>query len=205
MNSRLWVRFFLISLVVGAVSTIVSGLVVRWDQFGEYFIQWDTVEVLAIMVWLIGVGLIFSVISQMGFFAYITFHRLALGLFRGNKLWNYVQVILIFVAIIDFVYLRNKFEPGILLYLGLAIVIVAVSALVAIKKANETDSRALIPTLFFMIVITIVEWIPALQVKENTWLLTMLFPLLICNAHQILTLHKINQKAEEIKKIKMSS
>ena len=59
-------------------------------------------------------GFLFSVISQMGFFAYLTVHRFGLGIFKSVSLWNAVQVVLILFVLFDFVYLRyeNFAEPG---------------------------------------------------------------------------------------------
>ena len=54
-----------------------------------------------------GVGFIFSVISQMGFFAYLTIHRFGLGMFRSSSLWNIVQLFFIAFVLFDFVYLRS--------------------------------------------------------------------------------------------------
>ena len=35
------------------------------------------------LLWLFGIGLIFSLVSQMGFFAYLTVHRFGLGIFKS--------------------------------------------------------------------------------------------------------------------------
>jgi KinB signaling pathway activation protein len=45
-----------------------------------------------------------------------------------------------------------------------------------------------------MFVVTTIEWVPALRANEESWLYLMLIPLLICNAYQLLILHKINSK-----------
>ena len=62
---------------------------------------------MAVSFWLMGVGFIFSVISQMGFFAYLTIHRFGLGMFRSSSLWNIVQLFFIAFVLFDFVYLRS--------------------------------------------------------------------------------------------------
>ena len=62
---------------------------------------------MAVSFWLMGVGFIFSVISQMGFFAYLTIHRFGLGMFRSPSLWNIVQLFFIAFVLFDFVYLRS--------------------------------------------------------------------------------------------------
>jgi KinB signaling pathway activation protein len=56
---------------------------------------------------------------------------------------------------------------------------------------------AFIPALFFMIVVTTIEWVPVLRVNEESWLFLMLFPLIVCNAFQLLMLPKLNQRSIE--------
>ena len=202
MTSRNWVHLFLTTLVVGAVTTAVVGFIVRWSEFQQLLSDFNILEFLSILVWLMGVGLIFSILSQMGFFAYLTVHRFGLGIFKS--LWNPVQVLLIAFVLFDLVYLRfNAFaESGesIMPYIGLAVIVLVAGLIVAFMKVKQTNKEALIPALFFMIVVTVIEWVPVLRVNEHSWLYLMLFPLLACNAYQLLVLHKLNQKSQEERK-----
>ncbi|MEH7442684.1 KinB-signaling pathway activation protein [Bacillus sp. JJ1122] len=202
MTSRNWVHLFFTTLVVGAVTTGVVGFIVRWDEFQQLLSDFSMMELLSILLWLMGVGLIFSILSQMGFFAYLTVHRFGLGVFKS--LWNAVQVVLIAFVLFDLVYFRfNSFaEKGdnILPYLGLAGIVLIAGIVTALIKAKQTNKEAFIPALFFMVVVTVIEWVPVLQVNEHSWLYLMLFPLLICNAYQLLVLHKLNQKSIEERK-----
>lgn len=202
MTSRNWVHLFLTTLVVGAVSTAVVGFIVRWSEFQHLLSDFNILELLSILVWLMGVGLIFSILSQMGFFAYLTIHRFGLGIFKS--LWNAVQVLLIAFVLFDLVYLRyNAFaEKGesILPYIGLAAIVLAAGLIVALLKVKQTNKEAFIPAMFFMIVVTVIEWVPVLRVNEHSWVYLMLFPLLICNAYQLMVLHKLNQKSMEERK-----
>ncbi|KHF28867.1 hypothetical protein LR68_02251 [Anoxybacillus sp. BCO1] len=59
---------------------------------------------------------------------------------------------------------------------------------------RETNKEAFIPALFFMVVVTVIEWFPVLRINEENWLYLMLFPLLICNAYQLLMLHRLLRK-----------
>ena len=50
-----------------------------------------------------------------------------------------------------------------------------------------------------MIVVTTLEWLPVLMVRENnidSWVTLLLFPLLAVNAYQLLKLPKYNEKSE---------
>lgn len=203
MKSRYVVRLFLSTLLVGGVITGIIGFIVRWNEFQTYFTDFDIIKILSTLFWLFGVGLIFSLISQMGFFAYLTIHRFGLGVCKSAKLWNAVQVILILFVLFDLIYLRySAFANGesITPYLIDAIIIFIVGLVVAYFKAKQTNQGAFIPALFFMTVVTIIEWVPVLQVNEDSWLYLMLFPLLVCNTYQILILHKLNEKSAQEKK-----
>ncbi|MGL4819180.1 MAG: KinB-signaling pathway activation protein, partial [Bacilli bacterium] len=50
-----------------------------------------------------------------------------------------------------------------------------------------------VPALFYMVVGTMVEWIPALRLEDVDWILTMFFPIVLCNAFQVLRLHHLTQ------------
>jgi KinB signaling pathway activation protein len=193
-NSRNWVRFFLSTLLVGGLTTGIIGFALKWSEYKELFISFNLVEIVSILFWLFGVGLIFSVISQMGFFAYLTVHRFGLGIFRSVSMWNLAQIILIVFVLFDLIYFRFQlFAEGnetILPYLLLAFYVFVVGVIIALIKRSNTNKEAFIPALFFMIVVTTIEWFPALRVNEKDWLLLMLIPLQVCNAYQLLMLPK---------------
>ncbi|ENQ3108151.1 KinB signaling pathway activation protein [Bacillus sp. 491mf] len=195
MNSRNWVRLFMTTLFLGGSSTIFIGFVLEWDKYNKFFQNFDGKEILMVSFWLLGVGLIFSVISQMGFFAYLTVHRFGLGMFRSPALWNAVQMFLIAFVLFDFVYFRSVFIANGNESLGTNIFVAATlflfGIIVAYIKSKETNKKAFVPALFFMIVVTIIEWVPALRINDTSWLYLMVVPLLICNAYQVLILHRL--------------
>ncbi|MCS0790898.1 KinB-signaling pathway activation protein [Cytobacillus firmus] len=199
MTSRNWVKLFISTLLVGGLTTGVVGFIVRWDEFAPIFTDFDFLEILSVFFWLIGVGLIFSILSQMGFFAYLTVHRFGLGIFKG--LWNPIQIVLILFALFDLVYFRYKAFAGgrdsMLPYIGVAAFLLIVALVVAAIKAKQTNQHAFIPAVFFMVVVTAIEWVPVLRVNEESWLYLMLFPLLVCNTYQLLILHKLNEDSQK--------
>ena len=201
MKSRYVVKLFLSTLLVGGISTAIIGFIVRWTEFQPYFTDFNLIDILSTVFWLFGVGLIFSVISQMGFFAYLTVHRFGLGIFKSVKLWNAVQIILILFVLFDLVYFRQtSFGGGLAAYLGDAALILIIGLVIAYFKMKQTNKDAFIPALFFMIVVTAIEWMPVLRVNEESWLYLMFFPLLVCNAYQLLILHVLNKKSAQEKK-----
>ncbi|MEH6890487.1 KinB-signaling pathway activation protein [Bacillus sp. JJ864] len=200
MNSRNWVRLFMTTLFLGGSSTIFIGFILEWDKYNEFFRNFDGKEIFMVSFWLLGVGFIFSVISQMGFFAYLTIHRFGLGMFRSPALWNAVQMFIIAFVLFDFVYLRSVLIANGNESLGtnifVATVLFLIGIIVAYIKSKETNKKAFVPALFFMIVVTIIEWVPALRINDTNWLYLMVVPLLICNAYQVLILHRlIGQKS----------
>ncbi|MGA9466941.1 MAG: KinB-signaling pathway activation protein [Exiguobacterium marinum] len=138
-------------------------------------------------------------ISMMGFFAYLIIHRVGLDLFRGPRLWNRVQVLLIAFAIFDAVYLRMLAfgNDHMWRYIGEMLVLLIVAWVVAASKAKQTNMSAFIPTLFLMTVITLIEWIPALQTTDEIPLLwPALATLVFANAYQVLMLHRFQQTGQ---------
>jgi KinB signaling pathway activation protein len=196
-KSRDWVRLFISTLMVGGISTVILGFMIRWSEYQSLFIDGNIVEILSVMFWLLGVGFIFSVISQMGFFAYLTVHRFGLGIFKG--LWKPVQITLIAFVLFDLVYFRYQWfadtDDRLLSFFLYPVFLLVFALIVAYFKAKETNKEAFIPALFFMIVVTTIEWVPALRANEESWLSFMLLPLLICNSYQLLILHRLIKKS----------
>jgi len=200
-TSRIWVRLFMTTLLIGGLTTAIVGFIVRWNEFQHYFTDFMIVDILSTTIWLLFMGFLFSVISQMGFFAYLTVHRFGLGIFKSAKLWNGVQLVLILFVLFDLVYLRYETfaEAGdsLIPYIGLSAVLLIAALVVAWFKTKQTNREAFIPALFFMIVVTVIEWFPVLSVNERSWLFLMLFSLIACNAYQLLILHKLNQQSAQ--------
>ncbi|MED5076319.1 KinB-signaling pathway activation protein [Geobacillus stearothermophilus] len=193
MNSRKWVRLFLTTLLIGGIATAAVGIVLNWKEFGHLLVRFEVIEFLVVLLWHVGVGFIFSVISQAGFFAYLTVHRFGLGMFRS--LWNAVQLVLIIFVLFDLVYFRYMVfadkGDSIIPYVLTALFILAVGLAVAYIKSAQTNKGAFVPALFFMVVVTVIEWFPVLRINDRDWLYLMLIPLLVCNAYQLLILHKL--------------
>lgn len=109
MKSRNLVRFFFSVLGVGALTTSIVGFAIEWGRYKELFLSFEVLEILSVLFWFIGVGMIFSVIAQMGFVIFLTIHRFALEIFRSHSLWNSIQLFLIIFVAFDLVYLRFLF------------------------------------------------------------------------------------------------
>ncbi|WHY00932.1 KinB-signaling pathway activation protein [Neobacillus sp. DY30] len=209
MTSRIWVKLFMTTLLIGGITSAIVGFVINWNEYVHFFTDFRIINILSALFWFILWGLLYSVVSQMGFFAYLTVHRFGLGIFKSVSLWNGVQVVLILFVLFDLVYLRYetfaKSGESLLPYIGLAALLLIPALATAWYKAKLTNGEAFIPALFFMIVVTVIEWFPVLRVNEPSWIYLMLFSLLTCNAYQILILHKLNMQSQQHRQSKQIS
>lgn len=152
------------------------------------------------MLWMFLGGATISVLSQMGFFAYLIVRFIAIGIFRNKWTWDMLQIIVIIIALFDLVYLPYvsfSSDGGFWGYLPLPLIMLAVAVLIAYWKTKMTNKSAFIPTLFFMSAVTIMEGVPALKLNNAASTVYMLVPLVACNAWQILILHKVLETKKE--------
>ncbi|KGX90351.1 KinB-signaling pathway activation protein [Pontibacillus halophilus JSM 076056 = DSM 19796] len=198
MTSQKWVRLFIRTLALGAISTLLVSFFVKSGTYVEEAFQpFDALELIGLLIWFSGLGFIFSVISQMGFFAYLTINQFGKSLFRST--WKSVQVIIILFTLFDLVYFRYRAgdDGSIWSYMIMPVALLLYALAVAYVKKQETNGQAFIPAVLFMFTITTVEWVPALRADDGDWLWLMLIPLLVCNTYQLIRLHRINQEVKE--------
>ncbi len=208
MTIRNWVKFFFVCLLIGGAVTGIAGIFIRWNFFQPYLAAGEFGEFFAAFGWMILLGCTMSVIAQAGFFAYLTLHQVGVGIFKTLTLWNWVQMLLVVILLVDLVLFR--FAPSAegakdwLFYIGLLIVLIAAAIATAIKKVQLTQKKhVLVSALFFMIVITSLEWIIALMGRQgniDTYVALLLFPLIAVNAYQLLLLPKYNSKSDADRK-----
>ncbi|WP_018665048.1 KinB-signaling pathway activation protein [Heyndrickxia acidiproducens] len=204
MTSRNMVRFFFATLGVGGLSTGILGFMIRWQEMAPYFIHVDIQSIFGAFLWFTGMGFIFSLVSQVGYFAYLFVHQLGLDIFRSRTVWGAIQFVAACYILFDFVYFRAEaFSVHFNQSLLLAGIILLAALVVAFAKVKQTKTGStFIPAVFFMVAATILEWVPALRVNKEVWLYLMVFPLILCNAFQLLVLPyflKRSQKEREEK------
>lgn len=141
---------------------------------------------------LFGSGIMISVYSQMGFFAYLILNYMGKGVFPKRG-WQIVQIVLTVLALLDVMFLRLFVGGGRerLSDIMLGLIILAAAIVTAYVKVKKTHISALVPTLFFMVAITVVETIGVLRIDVNAATIFIVVPLLICNAYQMLILHRL--------------
>lgn len=189
MKTRGFLKLFWMTLLIGTLAGFVFNLVAEPGYVRNQSISGYVTALAYSSTW--------TAISLMGFFSYLILHRVGLDIFRGAKLWDRVQIVLIAFALFDGIYLRGLafgFEKT-NLYIGEMVVLLLIAFFVARTKARETNFTAFVPTLFLMTVITLIEWVPALQATQDKRMLwAALATLLVCNAYQILMLHRLQEK-----------
>lgn len=196
MSLRKWSKFFINTLLIGAAAALIVGLILQLFNGAIDFT--GTADLLIYPLILLGSGALVSVYSQMGFFAYLTLNYMVKGIFR-RKTWQYIQIALTVLALLELMFFRTFVGGSSSLRhdLILGIVILVVALIVAYLKVKGTNANAWIPTLFFMMAISIVEIIGVLQIGVSNATIFVVVPLLVCNAYQILTLHKVTQQDEK--------
>lgn len=200
MNSRKVVNLFLKTLALGGlVGLIVSLFVNVSGAYTENLQPFNFLGLIGVMLFFIGHGMLYSAVSQTGFFAYLYVHRLGLSIFRS--FWPTVQIVLIAFITFDLIYFPYKDAEGevsLVWFILAAAALVAYGWVIAKIKAKETKKHAFVPALFFMVVFTVIEWVPALRIGlvGADFSLIMIITLLACNTYQLLVLHRLNNSAK---------
>lgn len=182
-------------MLIGAAGALATGLIMMLVN-GE-----KTNGIADFMLYLLilfGSGVMISVYSQMGFFAYLILNYMGKGVFPKRG-WQIVQIVLTVLALLDVMFLRLFVggERERISDIVLGLLILAAAVVTAYVKVKQTHISALVPTLFFMIAVTAVETIGVLRIDVNAATIFIVVPLLLCNAYQMLILHKLVDNSEE--------
>ncbi|HZG55573.1 KinB-signaling pathway activation protein [Paenibacillus sp.] len=191
MNLAKWTTLFLSTVGLGIAAAIAVGAVVFLAN-PEVSPQTMGLEGLAFnLLQTAIVGALLGAFSHMGFFAYLTVNFFAQGIFRNKLLWMYVQVFFIVVVAFYAVALRVPAGESFVPYAWLPVLVLLGAYLVSRRKATQTNRNAFVPTMFFMTAVTLLEAVPALRQYNAYGTAMMVLPLFVCNAWQILRLHKV--------------
>ncbi|WP_400164625.1 KinB-signaling pathway activation protein [Brevibacillus sp. TJ4] len=190
MTLRKYGWLFLTTLLLGGLGGILVGLVFDMDKMTEGSVANFLMGMLMYMLY----GMTISIVSQMGFFAYMTVNYFAKTIISSASLWKSIQIFLVLFVFFDMVYLRYTMlneDNSVWFYFIEPIMLLIVAVATAYGKASVTNRSAWVPTLFFMFVVTALEWIPALKQVGVHATLSMLVPLLFCNVWQVMQLHRV--------------
>ncbi|MCZ8523734.1 MULTISPECIES: KinB-signaling pathway activation protein [Paenibacillus] len=197
MTLRKWFYLFWTTMFIGAGTALVAGLFL---QLSDQEVTWGGKEMgFSAATMLLG-GATISVLSQMGFFAYLIFRYMVMGMIRNKGTWNMLQLIVIIIVMFDLIYLRytgSSGEKGWTAFLILPLFVALSGFGAAWWKVRMTNASSWIPTLFFMIAVTAIEAVPSLRLNNAPSTVFMMVPLISCNAWQILILSKVLKTNKE--------
>lgn len=193
-NSRKIVNMFFKTLFVGGVVGIITSFIVKWQEYATFLKPFNGIELLGVFLFFLGYALVFTVVSQTGFFAYLFIHRFGQGFFRS--FWPTVQLLLIAFALFDMIYFTSKSIP-LAFKLSMTGFILIYSLIIARIKVKQTNRTAFIPALFVMIVVTALELSLVLRPADTSFIILMLVPLLAATSYQLLILHEVTKVDEE--------
>ncbi len=192
MTIRNWVIMFWSTLLIGGGAAVIVGLMLALND-GELN-QWNGLEFGYNVLSMTLAGFMFSILSQMFFFAYMTLNFIARDMFRRPSTWKLIQIFFIITVPFEiYMFLWQGTTIKFVLEIGIMLLI---SLAVAYWKVKMTNPGAFIPSLFFMFVFTLVETAIAIQVSNDEATLLMATTLFACNAWQLLRLHKVVKKIE---------
>ena len=190
MSLRKYGWLFITTLLLGGLGGVLVAFIFDLSKLLEGSIGNFFVGTLMYLLY----GMTISIVAQMGFFAYMTINYFAKTIFKTPSMWKSVQAFLIIFVFFDMIYLRytSLGEGGSIgPYFIEPIILLIVAVVTAYGKVNLTNRTAWVPTLFFMYVVTALEWIPALKENDVHATLSMLVPLLFCNVWQVMQLHRL--------------
>ena len=133
------------------------------------------------MVFFIGHGLLFSLVSQT-IFAYLFIYRFGLGIFRSflaNRS-NGANRLFVF-DVVYFPYQNSEGKVSLFIFMLIAAGILLYGVVIAKIKASQTKQSAFIPALsILMVVMTIIEWVPGLRTSGTDYAWFIIVALLLC-------------------------
>ncbi|SFX37533.1 KinB signaling pathway activation protein [Thermoactinomyces sp. DSM 45891] len=186
-------KWYFSTLLIGVSVTCILGLVSYWITGSSLF---GPVNLLLLT------GLLLPSITQLGFFSYLVFNWLSMGLVRNQKIFNTIQVFFLFVVFGCVVYLNvNKYNgTDLWKHLSIPIILLVAGVIIGKQKVRFTQKAAFVPTLFFMFTVTMLEAIPAMNIKGGevpvSSIASTVFVLVLCNAWQILNLQRWTRARE---------
>ncbi|MEI7028282.1 KinB-signaling pathway activation protein [Paenibacillus sp. y28] len=195
MTIRSWVTLFWTTLFIGSFGGMLAGVYLQMTDQEVIFFGGAAAGYNLLVMGLAG-GTI-SILSQMGFFAYLSLRFIAVSIFRQKYMWNILQIAIIIVAIFDSFYLRYDGEH-LGAYLIFPITVLIIGLVVSFIKVKQSNKSAFIPSLFFTVGATIIEAVPALKLGNSASTFFMMVPLMACNVWQLLLLPRLLKGKKEL-------
>lgn len=197
-----WLRFSGSTLAISVVTTYLTALFFRT---GDVFTFFGFGESATGGWYLLVLGLLFGAISLALFFSYQFIHNMAMQIL-GKWLWQAIQLLLILLAGIDLAYLRYinypEQEVSFWPFLDWTLIILVFAATGAWLKVKFTNPAAAVPSVFFLVVATIVGAYYAFKTYDNALIWFIVLPVYAGNLWQLLMLPRyLSEKKETVKTV----
>lgn len=189
MNLRKWMKLFGTTILIGGLASLIIGVCMQLSDPTFRNIEAD--GWLYNMFQMAMIGFTFGAFAHMGFFAYLMLNYIARSIFKRPQLWVALQgftTAFVLVEVAYGVYGTNFPEAT---FWAVPLALTAAALLVAWRKVHETTSGAWVPTVFFLVTVTVLEGVPAFRTGSLSSLVFQLVPLFVCNSYQIMRLHRI--------------
>lgn len=189
-NSRKLVHMFFHTLWVGGLAGLLTSFIIKYEEYLAVLSPFQGKELFGVFLFFLGYALVFTVVAQTGFFAYMFVHRYGESIFRS--FWPTVQIVVIAFVLFDIVYLTSK-ELPFLFRLSLMLVILLSGLIVAYFKVRQTNRTAFIPALFLMVVIVTLELSLVLRAADIDFIILMVVPVIVATAYQLFALYHVTK------------
>src|SRR5690625_7912032 len=140
---------FFKTLFIGGAIGLVTSFFVMSAEYAQYFNPIDFKELLGVTLFFLGYGLVFTVIAQTGFFAYLFINQYGGSLFRA--LCPTVQLLFVILVVSALIYVPPKHDIYLISYIIFAIVIFEFCYIVDFIIFLCINITIFIIMLFFMI------------------------------------------------------
>lgn len=140
LSIKKWFHLFWTTLLIGAGGAVIAGLALQFvngkidfKSVGDFFLY---------PLILLGYGMLVSVYSQLGFFAYLILNYMGNGVFP-QKVWKYIQLVLSVLALLELIFLRTVVggERNVMSDLILGIFILLAAIIVSYFKVKVQTSQ----------------------------------------------------------------
>lgn len=195
LNLRKWMKLFGTTILIGAIVTVIGSVTIQ--LFNPDFRNVEASGWLSYILMMALIGMTFGAFSHMGFFAYMMLNYIARSIFKRPYSWVAIQGFIALFVLAEIAYWTYDTNFPTHTFWGVPAALIVGSVAVAWMKVSQTNSGAWIPTIFFLVAITTMESVPVFKTGDISSLLYQLIPLFICNAYQIMQLHKILGKPTE--------
>lgn len=206
MTFKNWWKLFTRTIGLGGLICVVIGLIMMFTSVEFGFFNVELAEgsrfgaIIVNVLLMLFAGCTIGAFCHMGFFAYLTLNYIALSIFRKKYLWYTIQAYSTVFVLGLVGYLLYEVKTNNWFFWTFPLSLAIISLALANLKVKSTKKEAFIPTMFLLVVITIILSTPVLQLEYNlSAVIFMVLPVLACNAYQNHMLGVFTAKEKEMK------